>query len=59
MKHLTREQRYGISFTYKKKRVEKIVKTIGVITSTISRKLRKNCDTKMVFTTTTFPKLKM
>ena len=45
MKHLTREQRYGISSMLQEGKSRKdIAKTIGVSTSTISRELRKNCD---------------
>ena len=43
MKHLTREQRYGISLMLQEGKSRKdIAKSIGV--STISRELRKNCD---------------
>ena len=45
MKHLTREQRYGISLMLQEGKSRKyIAKAIGVSTSTISRELRKNCD---------------
>ena len=45
MKHLTREQRYGISLMLQEGKSRKdIAKAIGVNTSTISRELRKNCD---------------
>ena len=45
MKHLTREQRYGISLMLQEGKSSKdIAKAIGVSTSTISRELRKNCD---------------
>ena len=45
MKHLTREQRYGISLMLQEGKSRKdIAKVIGVSTSTISRELRKNCD---------------
>ena len=45
MKHLTREQRYGISLMLQEGKSRKyIAKSIGVSTSTISRELRKNCD---------------
>ena len=45
MKHLTREQRYGISLMLQEGKSRKdIAKAIGVSTSTISRELTKNCD---------------
>ena len=45
MKHLTREQRYGISLMLQEVKSRKdIAKAIGVSTSTICRELRKNCD---------------
>ena len=45
MKHLTREQRYGISLMLQEGKSRKdIAKSIGVSVSTISRELRKNCD---------------
>ena len=45
MKHLTREQRYGISLMLQEGKSRKdIAKSIGVSISTISRELRKNCD---------------
>ena len=45
MKHLTREQRYGISLMLQEGKSRKdIARTIGVSTSTICRELRKNCD---------------
>ena len=45
MKHLTREQRSGISLMLQEGKSRKdIAKTIGVSTSTITRELRKNCD---------------
>lgn len=45
MKHLTREQRYGISLMLQEGKSRKdIAKAIGVSTGTISRELRKNCD---------------
>ena len=45
MKHLAREQRYGISLMLQEGKSRKdIAKSIGVSTSTISRELRKNCD---------------
>ena len=45
MKHLTREQRYGISLMLQEGKNRKdMAKAIGVSTSTISRELRKNCD---------------
>ena len=45
MKHLTREQRYGISLMLQEGKNRKdIAKAIGVSTSTISRELRRNCD---------------
>jgi len=43
MKHLTREQRYGISLMLQEGKSRKdIAKAIGVSTNTISRELRKN-----------------
>ena len=45
MKHLTREQRYGISLMLQEGKSRKdIAKAIGVSTSTIGRELRKNCN---------------
>ena len=45
MKHLTLEQRHGISLMLQEEKSRKdIAKAIGVSTSTISRELRKNCD---------------
>ena len=45
MKHLTREQRYGISLTLQEGKSRKdIAKSIGVSISTISREFRKNCN---------------
>ena len=45
MKHLTREQRYGLSLMLQEGKSRKdIAKVLGVSTSTISRELRKNCD---------------
>ena len=45
MRHLTREQRYGISLILQEGKSRKdIAKAIGVSPSTISRELRKNCD---------------
>ena len=45
MKHLTREQRFGISLMLQEGKSRKdIAKAIGISTSTISRELRKNCD---------------
>ena len=45
MKHLTREQRYGISLMLQEGKSRKdIAKAIGVSTSTISRELTKSCD---------------
>ena len=45
MKHLFREQSYGISLKLQEGKSRKdIAKSIGVSISTISRELRKNCD---------------
>ena len=45
MKHLFREQSYGISLKLQEGKSRKdIAKAIGVSNSTISRELRKNCD---------------
>ena len=45
MKHLTLEQRYGISLMLQEGKNRKdIARAIGVSTSTISRELHKNCD---------------
>ena len=45
MRHLSREQRYGIPLMLQEGKSRKdIAKAIGVSTSTISRELRKNCD---------------
>ena len=43
MRHLSREQRYGISLMLQEGQSRKDI-AISVSTSTISRELRKNCD---------------
>ena len=50
MKHLSREQRYGISLMLKEGKSRKdIAKAIGVSTSTISRELRRYCMYQVLY----------